>query len=191
MTAARHSRRAPAPKPAPSPTEVAALLRRVVAAVEDGTLDASSSRARRLVRRLDQVPTHSTRSPPPTATPARTARTRDPEQRGRKRQNALNLRKKPQHDRRGTTDRVGSRVARPACDGRRPPASRARRERLRAELEQARGVPRGRRIGSSRPPRRSGGPLPSVTNGGSQSDSCARSCGTTRKREKRSSVRPP
>ena len=51
MTAANR----PRSNPAPSPAEVAALLRRVVAAVEDGTLDASSSRARRLLRRLDQV----------------------------------------------------------------------------------------------------------------------------------------
>ena len=55
MTAAKHPRSAAAPKPAPCPADVAALLRRVVAAVEDGTLDASSPRARRLVRRLGQV----------------------------------------------------------------------------------------------------------------------------------------
>ena len=39
MTAARHPRSAVTPEPVPSPTDVAALLRRVVAAVEDGTLD--------------------------------------------------------------------------------------------------------------------------------------------------------
>lgn len=53
--AARHPRSAAAPKPAPSPADVAALLRRVVAAVEDGTVDASSARACRLVRRLELV----------------------------------------------------------------------------------------------------------------------------------------
>ena len=55
MTAARHPGTEPAPKPGPDPREVAVLLRRLVAAVEDGTLDVSSPRARRLVRQLEQV----------------------------------------------------------------------------------------------------------------------------------------
>ena len=41
--------------PAPSPAEVAALLRRVIAATEDGTLDSSSTPGRALVRRLELV----------------------------------------------------------------------------------------------------------------------------------------
>ena len=55
MTAARQPHSAAALKPAPIPGDVAALLRRVVAAVADGTLDAASPRARWLVRRLEQV----------------------------------------------------------------------------------------------------------------------------------------
>lgn len=51
MTAAKPPRNAPAT----SPAEVAALLRRVIAAAQDGTLDASTPQARRLVRRLELV----------------------------------------------------------------------------------------------------------------------------------------
>lgn len=54
MTAAKRPRNDPAPDAA-DPAEVAAFLRRLVAAVADGTLEASSPQARRLVSRMELV----------------------------------------------------------------------------------------------------------------------------------------
>ena len=54
MTAAKRPPSNPTPDPA-DPAEAAAFLRRLVAAVADGTLEASTPQARRLVRRLELV----------------------------------------------------------------------------------------------------------------------------------------
>ena len=54
MTAKRRPRNDPAANPA-DPAEAAAFLRRLVAAVADGTLEASSPQARRLVSRMELV----------------------------------------------------------------------------------------------------------------------------------------